>query len=125
MTQAADADHGDQVTGLRWRVSQSAEGRESCAQQRCRIDRGQLVRDGYESARLCDHHFGVSAVVMNAGVFLIPAVHKVTTTAIRAVAARAAKKSHSYPLTDGPILDAGTQFIDPPNDLMAGDARPI
>src|SRR5215510_15557504 len=114
MTQAADADHGDQITGLRWRVSQSAERRESCAQQRCCIDRGQLVRDGYESARLCDHHFGISAVMMNAGVFLILAVHKVTAAAKHAVAARAPKKSNAYPLTDGPTLDTGTQLVDSP-----------
>ena len=63
--------------------------------------------------------------MVNAGVFLILAVHEITTTAKRAVAARAAKKSNTDPLTDGPTLDAGTQLVDSPNDLMAGDARPI
>jgi len=63
--------------------------------------------------------------MMNAGVFLVPAVHKVTATAERAVAARAGKKSDTHPLTDSPTLDAGTQLVDSPNDLMAGDARPF
>jgi hypothetical protein len=63
--------------------------------------------------------------MMNAGVFLILAMHKVTTAAKRTVAARAAKKSNTYPLTDGPTLDPGTQLVDSPNGLMARDARPI
>jgi len=43
MTQAANTDHSDKITGLRWCVSQSAERRQSRAQQRRCIDRRQVV----------------------------------------------------------------------------------
>src|SRR5262249_54018104 len=45
MTKAADTEHDDKVTGLRWRVSQGVERRESRAKQRRRICRRQIVRD--------------------------------------------------------------------------------
>jgi hypothetical protein len=52
------------------------DARESGAQQRRRIDRGQVVRDRHKPTRLCDHHFGISAIMMNAGIFLVPTVHE-------------------------------------------------
>ena len=123
MAEAADPEHGDKIAGLRRRVSQGAERRESRAQQRRRIDRRQVVRDRHEPARLCDHHFGVPAVMMNAGVFLVPAVHEVAVAAELAVAAGATEKPDTHALTDRPALDTVAKCIDPADDLVSGDAR--
>src|SRR5262249_18614393 len=37
----------------------------------------------------------------------------------------AAEKSDTHALPNRPALDTGTKRIDPPNELVAGDARPI
>src|SRR5271169_2341521 len=89
------------------------------------IDRGQVVRDRHEPAGLGDHHFGVSAIMMNAGIFLVPAVHEIAVAAELAIAARPAEKPDTHALTDHPALNARTKRIDPPDDLMAWDARPF
>src|SRR6516225_11832302 len=125
MTQAACADHSDKLTGLRRCVSQRAERREPCAQQRRRIDRRQGVWDRHKAAGLCDHHFGIAAVMSNAGKFLVPAVHEIAIATELAIAARPAEKPNPNALTDGPALDTGTKRIDPADDLMAWDARPF
>src|SRR5262249_50958850 len=125
MTKAADAEDGDKVTGLRRRVPQGAERRETRAQQRRCVDRRQVVRDRHEPARLGDHHFGISAVMMNAGIFLVPAVHEIAIAAELAIAARAAETTAGHALTDRRALDAGTERIDPPDDFMAWDAGPV
>src|SRR5215813_13312847 len=125
MTQATDTEHSDKITGLRWRVSQGAERRESRAQQRRRIDRRQVVRDRHKPARLCDHHFGISAIMMNAGIFLVPTVHEIAIAAELAIAARASEEPDAHTLTDRPALDTGTKRVDPPDELVARDARPI
>src|SRR5262245_17213174 len=123
MTEAADTEHSHKVTGLRRRVSQQAERRESGAQERRRIDRRQVVRDRHKPARLCDHHFGISAIMMNAGILLVPTVHEIAIAAELAIAARTAEKSDTHTLPKRPALDTGTKRIDPPNELVARDAR--
>src|SRR5215469_7649610 len=125
MTEAADTEHSDKITGLRRRISQGAERRESRAQQRRRSDRRQVVRDRHKPARLCDHDFGISAIMMNAGIFLVPTVHEIAIAAELAIAARAAQKPDTHPLTDRPALDTGTKRVDPPDEFVAWDARPI
>src|SRR5215469_1757003 len=107
MRQAANTKNSDKITGLRWCVSQSAERREPRAQQRRRINRRQGVRDRHEPAGLRDHHFGISAVMMNAGVFLVTAVHEIAAATELAVAARSAEKPDTDALTDRPALDSG------------------
>jgi hypothetical protein len=62
---------------------------------------------------------------MNAGVFLVLTVHEITTAAELAIAARTAEKSDTHTLSNRPALDTGTKRIDPPNELVAWDARPI
>ena len=125
MTEAADTEHSDKITGLRRRISQRAERRESRAQQRRRIDRRQVVRDRHKPARLCDHDFGISAIMMNAGIFLVPTFHEIAIPAEVAIAARTAEKSVTHALANRPALDTGTKRIDPPDELVARDARPI
>src|SRR5215831_13003984 len=63
--------------------------------------------------------------MMNAAIFLVPAVHEIAIAAELAIAARAAEKPDPNALTDHPALDAGTKRIDAADDLMAWDARPI
>src|SRR5262249_6140928 len=118
-------EHSDKITGLRWRTSQGAERRESGAQQRRRSDRRQVVRDRHKAARLGDHHFGISAIMMNAGIFLVPAVHEIAIAAELAIAARAPEEPDAHPLPNRPALDPGTKRVDPPDELVAWDARPI
>src|SRR5262249_46140120 len=79
----------------------------------------------HKAARLCDHDFGISAIMMNAGIFLVPTVHEIAMAAELAIAARAAQKPDTHPLTDLPALDTGTKRVDPPDELVAWDARPI
>src|SRR5215469_6625496 len=56
-------------------------------QQRCRVDGRKIVRNGHQAARPGDQHFGVSAVAMNAGEFLIAAVHQLAAAAKFAIPA--------------------------------------
>jgi hypothetical protein len=62
---------------------------------------------------------------MNAGVFLVPAVHEIAIAAELAIAARAAQKADTHTLTERPALDTGTERVDPPDEFVAWDARPI
>src|ERR1700751_330837 len=125
LTKAAETKHSDKITGLRRCISQSAERRESRAQQRRRIDRRQGVWDRHEPAGLRDHHLGIAAVMMNAGIFLVTAVDEIAVATELAVAARPAEKPDTHALTDHPALDTRAKPIDPPDDLMTWDARPF
>src|SRR5499433_730939 len=125
MTQAAYADHSDKLTGLCRCVSERAERGEPRAQQRRRTDRREGVWDRHKAAGLGDHHFGVAAIVINTGIFLVPAVHEIAVAAELAIAARAAEKPDTHALTDRPALDTGTKRIDAAYKLMAWDARPF
>ena len=125
VAETADAEHRDKVAGLCRRAAQGAEGRESRAQQRRSIDRRKIVGNAYESAWFCDHHLGISAVVMNAGKFLIRTVHEIAIAAERAIAAGAGEKPYAYALAGRPSLDTGTERIDPPDDLMTRHPRPF
>src|SRR5262249_6356441 len=82
-------------------------------------------RDRHKPARLCDHDFGISAIMMNAGIFLVPTVHEIAMAAEVAIAASTAEESDTHALPNRPALDTGTKRIDPPNELVAWDARPI
>src|SRR5215467_272968 len=63
--------------------------------------------------------------MMNAGIFLVPAVHEIAAAAEFAITTRAAKESDPHPLTDSPALNARTKGIDAPDDFMAWDTRPV
>jgi len=62
---------------------------------------------------------------MNAGIFLVPAVHEIAVPAELAIATRAAKEPDPHTLTDRPALNAETKGIDTPDHFMAGHARPV
>src|SRR5580700_8835428 len=62
---------------------------------------------------------------MNAGIFLVPAVHEIAISTELTVSAGAAEKSHAHALTNGPALDTGAKGIDSPDRFMPRNARPI
>jgi hypothetical protein len=124
MTKAADTEHSDKVTRLRWRVSQGVERRESRAKQRRSICRRQIVRDMHKPGGLRDHHFGISAIRMNAREFLVTTVHEIAISTEFAITARASKEADTDALTNRPALDARAKGIDPPDHFVPRDARP-
>jgi hypothetical protein len=63
--------------------------------------------------------------MMNAGVFLVSAIHEITVAAELAIATRAAKKPDPHAPADRPALNPGTKRVDPPDHFMAWDTRPI
>jgi hypothetical protein len=63
--------------------------------------------------------------MMNAGIFLVTAVHEIAIPAELAITARASEEPDAHALTDRPALDTGTERVDPPDELVAWDARPI
>ena len=68
---------------------------------------------------------GIPAIMMNAGVFLVPAIHEIAVAAELAIATEAGEKPNAHALTRRPTSDTRTRRIDPPNDFMPWDARPI
>src|SRR5262249_32941616 len=63
--------------------------------------------------------------MMSAGIFLVPAVHKIAVPAEFAITAGAAQKPDSHALTDRPALNASADGIYSSDDFMARDARPV
>src|SRR5215469_11343939 len=125
MAEASDAHDGHKITGLSGRVAQRTEGGESRAQQRRRVDGRKIVRNGHQAARPGDQHFGVSAVAMNAGKFLIAAVYEVAFAAKFAIAAGASEEADADALLDDPALYIGAERVDPTDGFMAGHPRPV
>jgi hypothetical protein len=94
--EAPDAHHSDKIAGLRGRIAERAEGGQSRAQLRRRLDGREIVQNGHEAGRSRDQHFGVSAVAVNAGEFLIAAVYEVASAAIFAITAEASEEAEAY-----------------------------
>src|SRR5262247_3686447 len=63
--------------------------------------------------------------MMNAGILRVPTVHEIALAAELAIAARAAEEPDAHSLPNRPALDTGTKRVDPPDELVARDARPI
>src|SRR5215469_15249792 len=112
MAEASDAHDGHKITGLSGRVAQRTEGGESRAQQRRRVDGRKIVRNGHQATRPGDQHFGVSAVAMNAGVFLIATVYEVASATVFAMAAGASEEADAHALPNGPALYMGAERVD-------------
>src|SRR5262245_30847507 len=113
MTKAADTEHSDEVTRLRWCVSQGVDHRESRAKHRRSICRRQIVRDTHQPGGLRDHHLSISAIRMNARVSLVTTVHEITVSTKFAITARAREEANTYALTVRPALDTRAKGIDP------------
>src|SRR5215470_10546873 len=63
--------------------------------------------------------------MMNAGKFLVPAVHEIAVAAVVAITAEAAKKPDAHALTHRPTLNTSAGGIYPSDDFMAPGARPV
>ena len=61
---------------------------------------------------------------MNAGIFLVPAVHEIAISAEFAIAAKASEKPDTHALTNRPALDTGTKSVDASDDFMSRNTRP-
>src|SRR6516162_4836326 len=123
VTEPANAEYRDEIARLRRRVSQCAERRESGTKQRRRVNGGQIVGNRHETARLGEQDFGIAAVVMNSGVFLVLTVHKVAAAAKFAITARAGEKADADPLADLPTANARSHPVNAPDDLVARNPR--
>src|SRR5262249_1369252 len=124
MTEAADTEHSDKVTRLRWRVSQGVERCQSRAQQGRSICRRQMIRDTHKRGGLRDHHLCISAIRMNAREFLVTTVHEIATSTEFAITARRSEEAATDALTNPPALHARAKGIDPPDDFVPRDAWP-
>ena len=67
VAEPADAEHGDEIARLGWRIAQSAERREAGAEQRCRVDGQEIIRHRHEPAGLGDHHLRIASILLDAG----------------------------------------------------------
>jgi hypothetical protein len=123
MAKAADSEHRDKIAAFCRRILQGTKSREPRAEQRRCIHRRQILRNPHQAGRLREHHFGITAIMMNAGIFLVPAVHEIAITAELAISAGAAEKSDANALTDCPALNARSKGIDTSDGLMAGHTR--
>jgi hypothetical protein len=63
--------------------------------------------------------------MMNAGIFLVPAVHEVAVATEVAITAGAAKKPDSHALTHRPALNTSANGIYSSDYFMARNARPV
>jgi hypothetical protein len=61
--------------------------------------------------------------MMNAAVFLVPAVHEIAIAAELAITAGPRKKPYTHPLTNRPALNTGTKRINTTDNLMTGNTR--
>jgi hypothetical protein len=69
-----------------------------------------------------DHDFGITAIIRQTGNALILAIHKIPTATRLAMSAMTTQEADADALTDFPIENAFTDFVDPAHDFMAGDA---
>jgi hypothetical protein len=122
VAEAADALHGDQITGAGSGIAQSVENRDAGAEQRRSVGRWKIVRDsGYRFGRR-DHVFLIPAVVTDAGNFLVLAIDKIAAAAGLAGEIVAAVPSDAYALAGLPVGNVGADGIDVAGDFVSGDS---
>src|ERR1700738_5470816 len=119
MSETANAEHCNEVASLRRRVAQRTERRQAGAQQRRGSDRAEIIRHRHQTAGLRDHHFGIAAIMLHAGVGLVLATDEVAVPAREAMAAAAAKEADTDPLAHCPSFNAVAYRVDPTDGLVA------
>src|SRR5439155_9796726 len=115
--------NSDELAGSGLRISQRIEGRQSGAEEWRRFRWQKIIRNGRESARLADHHFGITAIAVNTRNGLILAINEVATATVFAMPALATHKTHAHPLSFFPALHTGSYGFDLSDHFMAGHAR--
>src|SRR6478735_860223 len=123
VTQAADAEHRDELARGGPRHLDRLVGGHAGTGQRSGVQRVDAVRHVGDVVGVGDGVFRVAAVATVAGVDLLlaegfPAVH-----AVVAVAARAAEPGQGDPISDGDVLDAVADTLDDADALVARDER--
>jgi hypothetical protein len=105
MPEPANPQDGDKVTRLGRSVAERAECRETGTQERRGSDSGEFRWDGHKPSRLGNQHLRIAAIVLDARVFLIAAVHEVTTPALLTAPAASTQKPYADALPHSPPLD--------------------
>ncbi len=122
MSEAPDADNGDEVAGACGRVAERAEGRQSRAEQRSSVFRGETIGDRHEAAGAREHVLRVAPIMMNAGELLVPAVDEIAAAALCTMSATAPEEADADTLPERPALDVIADRIDHAYRLMARHA---
>src|SRR5262249_49382299 len=122
VAETADALHSDEVAGERTTVPQRVVGGDAGAQQWCRLDVAETVRNRHQCLGGSHHVFLVSPVVADASDLHMPAVDEVATSALATGAIVAAVPADADPLADRPRGDAGTQLVDDARDFVSRNA---
>ncbi len=93
--------------------------RDAGAEQRGRIDVGQVVRNAGQRLRGADHVLRIAAVIADARHPRGLAEDEVAMPAVLAMAAVAAVPTHADALADAPFIHAPAQLIDHAGDFVA------
>jgi len=125
MRKSTYAKHCDEVARLDWRVSECVEGGETCTQQWSCIDRRQIVRNRHEVTLLGDHHLGIAAIVVDAGIFLVSTIHEIATAAAYTVAATSTKDAYADTVAKRSSFDILSKLINYTHNFMSWYARPV
>lgn len=112
--------HRDHIACPRIRIAQGVECRQAGAQQRRRFGGIERIGNTHQTARFCQHAFGIAAVGRHARDHRILAIHDIALAARRTRAVFAGQKAHPYALAHLPAVDAVTQRLDTAHDFMAG-----
>jgi hypothetical protein len=122
MAQAADALNGDQIAGVRARITQRIENRDAGTKQRGGLGGVKVVGDGGDGLGGCKHVFLVTAIVADAGDFFVLAVNEVASAAGIAGETMAAVPPDSDALAGFPVGNVGTDGVDAAGDFVSGNA---
>jgi hypothetical protein len=97
VTQAADAENGDQIARAGAAVPQRVEGGDARTEQRRRIFGLQVVGHGGERLERRNHVLGIAAVIGDAGNLAVLAGDEIAATAGVAMPAMTAVPAHADP----------------------------
>ncbi len=125
MTQAADPEDGDQITGPGAGAAQRVEHGQPRARDRRGVNRRQFVGNTGQRARGSHHVFGVSAGKRCAGDHANLAVNELAAPTAAAMPAMAARPADRHAITHAPALHTLADHVDVPGDLVTGRDREL
>lgn len=118
VSQTANAQHRDPITGYRVRAAQRVVGRHTGTAHRGGVGERQLVWNPRERGGRHHHRFRIAARIMPAWNVQIRAVDKVAFSARSVVAAVTSEPSDRDAITDAEIGNTATNLQDCPGDFM-------
>jgi len=122
MAKSADALNRDQIASARTRVAKRIENRDAGAKQRRGLGGGDVIRDGGNRLGGRNHVLRVTAVVADAGNFLVLAENEIAAAAGIASETMTAVPSDSDALAGFPIGNVRTDTVDAAGDFVSGNA---